>query len=268
MIVDTMPDEPHATPNDRERTDERKGELAAIQRLLLPRLPSIAGWDFRSHYRPCDEAGGDMYGSQVLPESRMGFMIADVSGHGVRAAVVMAMLRAWVGSHKVFGHVGRGAIATNVNAMLLEIEGLGMFVTAVFVSLDADDGTFRYINCGHPAPRLRRADGRVVALTEGRTIPLGVMDDLDLGEPGVGQLNPGDSLVLFTDGIAEARSADGDYFDDERIEAAIGRGRCAGGIVDEVIGTLEAFRGDVRQADDECVLVMHRIDPRQDEALR
>ena len=263
MIGDTMSDDRHGTPNDRQRTGERSGELAAIQRLLLPPLPTIAGWDFRSHYRPCEEAGGDLFGCQALPENKTGFMIADVSGHGVRAAVVMAMLRAWLGSHKVLDRAGRGETPANINAMLLEIEGLGMFVTAVFVSLDAADGSICYINCGHPPPRIRRADGRVVALTDGRTFPLGVTDDLDLGPHGVARLHPGDCLVLFTDGVAEARNADGDFFGDDSLDAAIGRGRCAGGIIKEVVRSLEAFRGGVRQADDECVLVIHRHGPRE-----
>lgn len=241
----------------------RTGELAAIQRLLLPPLPTIDGWDFRTHYRPCEEAGGDLYGSQPLPLNRTGFLIADVSGHGVRAAVVMAMLRAWLGSNKVLDQAGRGATPANINAMLLEVEGLGMFVTAVFVSLDPADGSFYYFNCGHPSPRIRRADGCVVSLTDGKTIPLGVADDLNLGPHGIDRLGPGDCLVLFTDGITEAQSADGDFFDDDRLDAAIGRGRCAGGIIDEVIGALEAFRGGVRQADDECVLVIHRNGLRQ-----
>ena len=262
MIDGTMPAGRHATPNDRDRGDDRGGELAAIQRLLLPPLPAIAGWDFRSHYRPCEAAGGDLYGSQPLPDNRTGFVIADVSGHGVRAAVVMAMLRAWLGSNKVLDRAGRGETPANINAMLLEVEGLGMFVTAVFVSLDPADGSFYYINCGHPSPRVRRADGRVVTLTDGKTIPLGVADDFSLNGQGIDRLGPGDCLVLFTDGIPEARSADGDFFDDDRLDAAIGRGRCAGGIIDEVVAALEAFRGGVPQADDECVLVIHRNGPR------
>ncbi|CAA9430861.1 MAG: Serine phosphatase RsbU, regulator of sigma subunit, partial [uncultured Phycisphaerae bacterium] len=207
-----MPDDRPATSSAREPSAARNGELAAIQRLLLPPLPAIAGWDFRSHYRPCEEAGGDLYGSQPLPSGRTGFLVADVSGHGVRAAVVMAMLRAWLGSNKVLDRAGRGETPANINAMLLEVEGLGMFVTAVFVSLDPADGSFYYINCGHPSPRVRRADGRVVRLTDGRTIPLGVADDFGLDGQGVDRLGPGDCLVLFTDGIPEARDAGGDFF--------------------------------------------------------
>ena len=261
MIGDTMSNDRHATPDDRRRTAERAGELAAIQRLLLPPLPAIAGWDFRSHYRPCEDAGGDLYGSQPLPSGRTGFLIADVSGHGVRAAVVMAMLRAWLGSNKVLDRAGRGETPANLNAMLLEVEGLGVFVTAVFVSLDPADGSFYYINCGHPPPRIRRADGRVVALTDGRSIPLGVTDDFTQEPQGFARLDAGDCLVLVTDGIPESRNAGGEFFDDDRLDAAIGRGRCAGGVIEEVVGALETFRGGARRADDECVLVIHRNGP-------
>ena len=110
-----------------------------------------------------------------------------------------------------------------------------------------------------PSPRVRRADGRVVPLTDGRTIPLGVTDDFSLGPQGLARLDPGDYLVLVTDGIAEERDADGEFFGDDRLDAAIGRGRSAGGTIDEVVGALAAFRGDVRQGDDEYVLVIHRI---------
>jgi phosphoserine phosphatase RsbU/P len=241
-------------------------ELAEIQRLLLPRgLPQLPGWSMAAHYEPCHTAGGDFYGMQKLPSGGWGFLVADVSGHGVRAAVVMAMLRAWLGATRYFNRPGVD-VAFDLNAMLLEVGAAPIFVTAFFVALDAETGRFRYLNCGHPPARIRRLDGSIVPLTGAHCLPLGVQQDLapENVEDGEAVLAPGDAIVLYTDGISEARSPDGEEFGERGIDGVLeagGRGampHAPHAILDAIVAATTHHRGGRPQTDDECVLVLGR----------
>ncbi len=238
--------------------DKADREVAELQRLLLPeRLPVVPGWDLASHYRPCDASGGDYYGFQRRTSDRLLMLVADVSGHGARAAIVMAMLRAWLCSHELLDRPTSNT-ATEINTLLLRIEGLGVFVTGVFVNIDLQDGSFRYINCGHPWPRIVRATGGVEHLRAGHCLPMGVCDDLGLAGPGTDVLVVGDSLVIHTDGISEARRGDGVMFDDQRLDEAIVGGGGAAATLDRLLASVAVFLGGAPQRDDECVLVVKR----------
>ncbi len=243
----------------REMSQQDSDDVAEVQRLLLPReLPELRGWTMAVQYTPCHSAGGDFYGFRPLPSGQLGVAVADVSGHGVRAAVIMAMLRAWLGAAQ---HFERPAVsvAEDLNTMLLELDGLTVFVTGVFFVLDPATGIARYINCGHPPARVRRANGSVETLTGGGTIPLGISAELRAEEAGVVELAPGDSLVLFTDGIVEASDAEGNQFDYDGLDRLLAStGGRADRTLSAILEAVTAHRGNQAQADDECVLVLSR----------
>ncbi|MBC7773328.1 MAG: serine/threonine-protein phosphatase [Pyrinomonadaceae bacterium] len=233
-------------------------EVASIQRLLLPRqLPSLEGWDIASHYQPCDASGGDFYGFQTRMADHLQLLVADVSGHGARAAVVMAMLRAWLESHQAF-ELETANIAGDMNTLFNRIEGLGVFVTGVFANINLKDGSFRYINCGHPFPRIVRASGVLDVLRGGHCLPLGIADDLGLEGPGMNMLSPGDALVFYTDGIIEAASQTGARFEESGLDASVIKGGSSHEIVSRLLCSLTSFRQDAPRLDDECVLVVKR----------
>jgi phosphoserine phosphatase RsbU/P len=191
-------------------------------------------------------------------DKALGIGIADVAGHGYRAAMVMAMLRTWIAAARYFNPSGI-SIATDLNSFFAEIGDLKTFVTMVLLRIDLQTGEFSMRNCGHPFPRLRRRDGSVVFLDEGRTLPLGIPSDEPYGPEATGQLLRGESLVLFTDGITESVGHDKSFFDDERLECAIAK--CDGtaeGIVASIKHEVDSHRGSQRQRDDECILVIAR----------
>lgn len=244
---------PFTPPRDKSDLD-----VAGIQKLLLPaELPSPDGWDLASHYLPCDASGGDFFGFQIRTPGRLLLLVADVSGHGARAAVIMAMLRAWLESHHAFEREAAN-IAGDINSLFNRMGGLGVFVTGVFASVDLCAGSLRYINCGHPLPRVVRASGALDLLVSGHCLPLGVAEDIGLESPGDDKLAPGDALVIYTDGITEAADAGGNRFDDARLDASISGGGDSQVIVRRVIGSLSAFRLDAPRLDDECMLVVRR----------
>ncbi len=221
-------------------------------------MPDIPGYRIGVHYRPCEAAGGDFYGWGISDNKILGIGIADVAGHGYRAAVVMAMLRTWIAASRYFNPKGE-SIATDLNSFFAEMGDLRTFVTMALLRFDLKTGSFSLRNCGHPFPRIRKRDGTVLSLDQGRTLPLGIAYDGPQDPEGRGQLNPGESLVLFTDGITESVGHNQSFFDEARLEAAITH--CDGSaeaIIASIRNEVEKHRGNQRQRDDECMLVIAR----------
>ena len=185
-------------------------------------------------------------------------LVADVSGHGARAAVVMAMLRAWLEALRTLER-GAAQMPVDINRLLCGMDGLGVFVTGFFVDLELETGVLSYINCGHPFARLVRANGSVEPLTGGHCLPLGVSEDLGVQHAGEAQLHSGDSLVIFTDGITEAPSAHAELFDDARLDAALLEGGTPDDMVGRVLEAVRGFRNGAARQDDECMLVVQRL---------
>ncbi|MEO0512197.1 MAG: PP2C family protein-serine/threonine phosphatase [Planctomycetota bacterium] len=231
--------------------------IGKLQRSLLPqRLPTPAGFEMAVRYAPCELAGGDYYDFRVFGERHLGIALADVSGHGAKAAVVMAMLRTAMGAYEKLNRPA-ASIVEDVNAVMFDVLSDGMFVTAAFLSLNHATGSVDMLNCGHCPPLIRRSNGTVEELTGGGP-PLGVLDDL--GVPSVGdRLDPGDALVLYTDGITEAFNPADKLFGVDRLRATVA---AAGGNADELLSAvLEAVdrHADGRERDDDqCVLVVRR----------
>ena len=244
--------------NEAEKIAKEMGDL---QRLLLPsEFPDVPGYSFAIHYVPCEAAGGDFYGWQKWDDGTLGIGVADVSGHGMRAAVVMAMVRAVDGGIQTSQPPARYHSAGSWRFLCRGEQSPTTFITVVFLRLKPQSGEFTFRNCGHPSPKIRRRDGSVVAIHDGRVLPIGIMfEEADDVAPATGHLAPGEALVLYTDGVPDSGAEDGSFFDDERLDAAISN--CAGdaeSIVNSIATELLAHRGKRRQRDDECIVVIRR----------
>jgi sigma-B regulation protein RsbU (phosphoserine phosphatase) len=174
-----------------------------IQRSLLPRdLPSIAGFELAAHYQTSARAGGDYYDFFPLPSGEWGLFIADVSGHGTPAAVLMAITHA-IAHAQPGTHAPPAVLLRYLNDQLTRsYTHNGTFVTAFYAVLDPRGRTLTYSTAGHNPPRLVR-DGKVMGLDQGRALPLGILIEESHPQATV-KLEAGDLLLLYTDGITEA----------------------------------------------------------------
>lgn len=226
------------------------GEIQAS--FLPPALPAAerARVDFAAHMKPAREAGGDLYDGFFLPDGRFLCVVGDVSGKGVSAALFMAVtatgLRALAG-----GSADPGELMTRLNRLLCERNDTLQFVTAVAVLLDPASGEIAWANCGHPSPLVLRADGRMESLDAPRATPLAVFET-KVFESCRARLAPGDTLLLFSDGVTEAMDAAETLYGDARLAALLrGRGISSSAqAVEVVLADVLLHQGHAAQADD------------------
>jgi sigma-B regulation protein RsbU (phosphoserine phosphatase) len=188
------------------RLDNELQVVGEIQRSLLPaELPTIPGVDLSAYYQSSARAGGDYYDVFELPGGRWGFFIADVSGHGTPAAVLMAIIRTL--AHTLSdSHERPVEFLNRLNTRLVHSYNAGgAFITAFYGVLDEKTRELTYAVAGHNPPRLVR-DSRVSEIGENSELPLGILDGQTYRSARM-QLLPGDLLFLYTDGITEAMPA-------------------------------------------------------------
>jgi sigma-B regulation protein RsbU (phosphoserine phosphatase) len=194
-------------------------ELARrLQLAILPaRFPLIPGWTGFARMLPATHMGGDFYDFIELPDGRFAAVIADVSGKGVAAAFFMAVARTSINSLVRSMSQEPGRCLAAANAEICAQNPLDLFVTAFLGVFDPASGSLRFANAGHNPPLVRRADtGQVEALATSSELALGVMDGFDYGCSEL-RLNPGDEILLYTDGVTEAFNAGGQMFGMDRL---------------------------------------------------
>jgi serine phosphatase RsbU (regulator of sigma subunit)/anti-sigma regulatory factor (Ser/Thr protein kinase) len=181
--------------------------VETLQRSLLPdRLPHHPRLELAARYLPsglAPQIGGDWYDALELDRDRTAVMIGDVVGHGVRAATTMSELRNALRAFAVEGH-GPGAALHQLDRVVHATLGPGMIATVLFLIIDAAKGVVTISRAGHPPPAVRTATGEIRFLETGSTLPLGIDDRVASGEAEY-PLSPGDTLLLFTDGLVERR---------------------------------------------------------------
>jgi sigma-B regulation protein RsbU (phosphoserine phosphatase) len=244
-----------------EQLREEMKTIGEIQRSLLPtNFPSIPGMDLAAYYQTSRSAGGDYYDFFPLPGGKWGILIADVSGHGAPAAVIMAV------THSIFhGYPEPPASPARVleyaNGHLARryTSDSGTFVTAFYCVYDPASRRLTYANAGHNPPRVKHCPGsRVTELNEARRPPLGVSLD-ERYEEATYTLEKGDQFILYTDGITEARNPAGRMFGLERLDCALrGCRENAADLIAAVISAVEAFGGG-RPADDDRTLLVGKL---------
>lgn len=239
--------------------DHELHTIAGIQRSLLPtHMPQIPTLGVAAHYQTSRQAGGDYYDFFPLPDNRWGLIIADVSGHGTPAAVVMAVTHAL--AHTYQGkHDHPGLLLEHLNRELyrLHTSKSDSFVTAFHAMYDPSMRTLTYASAGHNPPRLKRCDdGSLALLDEVGGLPLGIVPHETYAD-ATHPLQPGDQLVLYTDGITEAYDGAGRMFGLARLDKVLEN--CAIGASDllkAVLDELEAFTGGKAAHDDRTLLVL------------
>ena len=189
--------------------DRERRVAATLQASLLPdRLPELAGVPLAARYRPgSDEAavGGDWYDACVLPDGSLAIVVGDVVGQGVTAAATMGQLRYALRALYFQGYgPGQGLELLN---RLVDSLGNQYFSTVVSAVLDPASKTLRYVCAGHPPPLVVSPSGRTTWLDQGHSVPLGAMADASYPEATV-ELEPGASLLFYTDGLIERRGQD------------------------------------------------------------
>ncbi|GAO07895.1 hypothetical protein TPA0598_03_03560 [Streptomyces lydicamycinicus] len=230
--------------------------------LLPPELPRIPGADLAASYHPAGEGldvGGDFYDVFPLPDNRWALMIGDVCGRGALAATTTGMVRHTARAAARLLHDPVAVVAAINDALTEGSVDEGLFVSLVYGELrhTASHLTLDLIRAGHVPPLVLRADGTIEQITQSGML-LGVAPDFDGCVCRV-DLFPGDSLVLVTDGITEARSAAGEFFDEQRLAAALHprptASAGAAGLIDSVNAAVTAFAGP-STPDDQAALVL------------
>lgn len=191
-----------------------------IQEGLFPKTPpETPGYDIAGWSKPADQTGGDYYDWIALPNGRLAVMLGDVTGHGIGPALLMAICRAY--TRATFpSQMELQEAMRRLNALLSEDVGEGRFITFAVAVLDPASGEVEVLSAGHGPILLRRTPGGACTLaeTEGTGLPLGIMPEEDYGVPLRWKLEPGDTLLLVTDGFFEqGRDSDSEQYGVERL---------------------------------------------------
>ncbi len=226
-----------------------------IQASILPRsMPAIPGLAVSARYEPMTAVAGDFYEFLELGPRRLGVLVADVSGHGVPAALIASMVKVAIAAQKPRGD-HPAAVLTGMNETLGAQLG-GQYVTAAYLFLDREAGLMRYAAAGHPPLlRWRPDEGEALELVE-NGLPLGMMDVAEyrqMEQP----LRRGDRFLLYTDGLADATSPAGDFFGLERVKAEIAAtaGLPVERVADSILQSTRAWTAGVAADDLTFVLV-------------
>jgi len=241
---------------EKRRMEEDMQRAADIQRRLLPDgSPQVPGYDLMGSNRPCLTVGGDYYDFMVS-EGRVLMALGDVSGKGTGAALLMAVLRAAVRAHWQEGSMAEAL--ERINRTVCQNVPEGKYVTFFGARLDVASGRLTYVNAGHNAPLLVRSGGAAERLEEGGMV-LGMFEGVPYAE-GVVEMEHGDLLTAFSDGVTETFDTDGQEFGEERLLAALLRCRTLSAIETEkeILLDLERFARGAKATDDRTLIVLKR----------
>jgi phosphoserine phosphatase RsbU/P len=248
------------------RIEAEMEQIARIQRALLPdQLPQIPGVQIATSYNTFDVVGGDLYDFTALhrngsDDQRWALLIGDVSGHGPAAAVVMAMFHAILHSYPLNPH-GPAEVLRHVNRHLFAKSIENSFVTAFLGFYEPRTRELVYARAGHNPPIVKEFPhrGDATLLDAVGEVPLGIIPDVKYSESSV-TLHPGQTLILYTDGITEAKRPGGEMFGVEGIERSLihcsGAPLCA---ISHITDALKEHQINVRPNDDQTVVVMQVV---------
>jgi sigma-B regulation protein RsbU (phosphoserine phosphatase) len=226
---------------------------------LVP--PEVPGYDVAAHYEAAREVGGDFFDLFRLRRRGrpLSVVIADVTGKGIAAALLMAFSRPLL--HAAIDHTkGPAEALERTNKILVEERRSSLFITALAARLDLATGHLCVANAGHEPPLVVRADGSPISYLAGSGPLLGAFPRLDLPE-ATADLDPGDFVLLYTDGVTDARSPDGERFEEWRLLETVEsvRGQLAGEVVAAVADRVCAFQAPSPPADDITIVAIRRL---------
>lgn len=239
----------------KERQDRELQIARGIQQTLLPKKwPPVPGFEISARSRSCYEVGGDYYDVIPLEGDRLAVVIADVSGKGTPASIMMASVHASL--QAMAGTAPPGRLLERLNRFLYANTQSNRYVTLFYAELDPRRRSLVYVNAGHVPPYLRRADGRVERLRAGGAV-LGLLEDVALEVDEV-SLGRGDLCVAVTDGVTEALDPSGEEFGDGRVVAALERHAALGAeaALDGLIAAVDEWTNVAGCTDDLTVLTV------------
>lgn len=242
---------------DRVRVRDEIEVARVLQRDLLPKeVHPPAGWRISHQYCTANEIGGDYYDFLPLEDGRFAFAIGDASGHGIGAGLLMTITSVSLGAALEVDPSPKAVLAS-VNRILCRTGGSRAFATLFYGLLDPQTGILEWANAGHPFPLLRRASGEVIELGRG-SLPLGLRRKGTWASEST-RIEPGDLLVLYSDGIPEARGKTGDFGFD-RLRGLVARGGLPGDLLARIWHELMSHLGEENLRDD-ATLVLLGWDP-------
>lgn len=231
-----------------------------IQQSILkrdfPPYPDRTDFSVYADMVPAKEVGGDFYDFFFIDNDRLAFVIGDVSGKGVPAAIFMAVCRTLLKA-VAMQVINPGESLRRVNAMLIPESDAAMFVTVFYGILNTKTGEVQYSNGGHNSPYLIRSDGAAEQLKDVGGLFLGKLDDLEYDVQKI-TLQPGDTILLYTDGVTEAMDATHNLYGDERLVACLAKtnGVSLEGLLQQVKDDLGAYVNGAPQSDDITMLAV------------
>lgn len=256
----------HESQKEHSQLESLKNDLTMardIQQYFLPQMfppfPEESGQlDISASMEPAKDIGGDFYDFFRIDDDHIAFVIGDVCGKGIPAALFMAVSRTIIRSKGV--QIGAaGACMKESNHLLTAYSADCMFVTVFYAIYNTKMGLITYCNAGHNPPHLLRIDGTVEELPRTKNLMLGVIEDMEYIEDTL-QLESGDTLVMFTDGVTEAMNPERKEFGSSRLMTILGglAGKSSQQVVDAVKTAVKDFAGSAEQSDDITMLVVKR----------
>lgn len=223
-------------------------------------VPQIPNYRVAGCSKPAKSVGGDYYDYIPIPNTnRWGFTVADVTGKGVPASLLMATMRASLRSH-VENNNNVGDSINKVNKLIYEDSPIDKFITAVYGELNTETHTFNYVNAGHNNPYLLNPDQHELTQLEMGGVMLGIMDPVDFKGDSVA-LKPKEKLILFSDGIPEARNTEGEFFSDEAFEHWLleHKSLSPSQMMMNLLKTIDTFSKGQSQSDDITIIIIERV---------
>jgi sigma-B regulation protein RsbU (phosphoserine phosphatase) len=257
----------HESQKEHAQLESLKNDLTTardIQQYILPRVfppfPEDSDKvDLYASMGAAKDIGGDFYDFFRVDDDHIALVIADVCGKGIPAALFMAVSRTIIRSKGMQGCSAAECI-TESNHLLAAYSVGNMFVTVFYAIYNTKTGHLSYVNAGHNPPHLLRSDGTVSELPFSKNTIVGVFDDLEYKEETL-QLEQGDTLMMFTDGVTEAADAEFNEFGAERLDNILRQQVHASSrqTVDAIKAGIKEFVGDAEQSDDITMLVVKRL---------
>jgi len=240
----------HQSLMEKQRLVKDMEFARTVQESFLPQdAPEVLSYKFSAHYTPALEVGGDFYDFINLGRNRTGIVIGDVSGKGVPAALYMAKLGSDMRT-LAFTEPTPAAALSKLNDLLAARSRRGMFATLLYAELDASSGKIVIANAGHLPPIIKKADGSVARLPNAGGSPLGILPGMKFGQDTM-DLELGDTVVLYTDGIVEAMNAKEELYGYARFEDLLRRSPSdPATLKSAIISEVERFTGMSPQHDD------------------
>jgi serine phosphatase RsbU (regulator of sigma subunit)/anti-sigma regulatory factor (Ser/Thr protein kinase) len=253
LRVAQLVQEQQAEIRARERLEQELRVARLIQQTLLPKdLPAIPGWQLAAYYQPARAVGGDFYDFLSFADGRLGLVVGDVTDKGVPAALVMATTRSILRA-AAQGEVTPGQVLERTNDLLCPDIPPKMFVTCLYAILDPATGRLRYANAGHDLPYQRHAAGGVSEL-RATGMPLGLMPRM-LYEEHEAVVEPGDSILLYSDGLVEAHNPQREMFSFPRLMRLVGEHAGGKELIDFLLEQLTTFVGPGWEQEDDVTMV-------------